>query len=905
MVATRRGTRVEPEDEGETSAPERTAEKVSSPSSPMQTRRSFRKDIQKGEYSTDEGTSRSPLKSDSVKPSTPITTRSRHRSGQSDAAVSEAESTASNTSTRRLKSSQSLGQLADSTRKLRSQGSALITEPIIESKEDTDLSEAESNCSSVSTARKKQPGTASRLRSTRSRKSILVLEPTSDVSEAESNSSSVLGLRNIATRSTRRSIARRSSSIVNEFQTEQTSDAESCSSGFSLQPLARRSSRRNTSKLQSDEVECVSKSNKGGAEDQETLKKTSPNARGVTSDALSSTGEQHVLSSPPRRPQKQPAIQEAEVITISDDENEPTRSDTANKIVAVEQPEADESPMTNEVDLSAETSAMSELQSSETGPEENIVPDQMLRLSEDSMEEEPAMEKSHFTNDNHAAEEKNENLQDVPESTNMAESMKICLFSDDSQKTESSDDDDDDRHQEDENIIEVEDDHEHIVDKRKSQRVLTRQLQNVTVDEPFVIDTAPGMDSSKKKFLEPGEEEEDDDDDDDDDEEEAADDHHKEDENIMEVEEDHEQVVDKRKSQRVLTKQLQNVTVDELFVIDTAPGMDSSKKKFLEPGEEEDDDDDDHHQEDENIMEEDHEQVVDKRKSQKVLTKQLQNVIGDELFVIDTAPGVDSSKKYFLEPGDDDEEDDDGKEAENEAGKRGKMYRTDDDDDEDFIDKDEDVDEEETLLNRPKRGFALSTSIDTGINLKQMGGLYINFDAEKPNPGPSLLSKMKKGNKKKDELLRKSIITPDFEKKESVPPYTESQYKLKKLRKEERDKTTGRGWFDMKAPELTDELKNDLKALKMRSAMDPKHFYKKNDRDGLPKYFQIGTVVDNPIDFYHSRIPKKQRKRTIVEELLADSEFRRYNKKKYKEIIAEKAARAEGKKNRKKKKFRT
>lgn len=34
-------------------------------------------------------------------------------------------------------------------------------------------------------------------------------------------------------------------------------------------------------------------------------------------------------------------------------------------------------------------------------------------------------------------------------------------------------------------------------------------------------------------------------------------------------------------------------------------------------------------------------------------------------------------------------------------------------------------------------------------------------------------------------------------------------------------------------------------------------------------------MVDNPIDFYHSRIPKKERKRTIVEELLADAEFRR------------------------------
>uniref|UniRef100_A0A8B9HT14 Fcf2 pre-rRNA processing C-terminal domain-containing protein n=1 Tax=Astyanax mexicanus TaxID=7994 RepID=A0A8B9HT14_ASTMX len=43
----------------------------------------------------------------------------------------------------------------------------------------------------------------------------------------------------------------------------------------------------------------------------------------------------------------------------------------------------------------------------------------------------------------------------------------------------------------------------------------------------------------------------------------------------------------------------------------------------------------------------------------------------------------------------------------------------------------------------------------------------------------------------------------------------------------------------MKAPELTEELKNDLKALKMRSVMDPKRFYKKNDREGFPKYFQV------------------------------------------------------------------
>lgn len=59
----------------------------------------------------------------------------------------------------------------------------------------------------------------------------------------------------------------------------------------------------------------------------------------------------------------------------------------------------------------------------------------------------------------------------------------------------------------------------------------------------------------------------------------------------------------------------------------------------------------------------------------------------------------------------------------------------------------------------------------------------------------------------------------------------------------EREKTSGDGWFNMKAPELTEELKNDLKAQQMRSAMDPKRFYKKNDREGFPKYFQVGLGV--------------------------------------------------------------
>ncbi|XP_066048540.1 deoxynucleotidyltransferase terminal-interacting protein 2 [Chamaea fasciata] len=268
----------------------------------------------------------------------------------------------------------------------------------------------------------------------------------------------------------------------------------------------------------------------------------------------------------------------------------------------------------------------------------------------------------------------------------------------------------------------------------------------------------------------------------------------------------------------------------------------------------------------------------------------------DGLFAIDTEPGMSSSQKYYL----DDVDQDSDAESKHEGGEKDKESDL-EEDEEDLIDEDE-KDEDDDLLKNKVDILHLSSSIDPGLNIKKLGGLYISFDAKNQKPRSSVIESLKE-KKKKDQLLQKSVITPDFERKECVPPYRESLHQLKKQRRAEREKTTGDGWFGMKAPEITSELKNDLKVLKMRASLDPKHFYKKNDRDGLPKYFQVGTVVDSPIDFYHSRIPKKQRKRTIVEELLADSEFRRYNKKKYQEIMSEKAAFAAGKRNRKKKKF--
>jgi len=115
-----------------------------------------------------------------------------------------------------------------------------------------------------------------------------------------------------------------------------------------------------------------------------------------------------------------------------------------------------------------------------------------------------------------------------------------------------------------------------------------------------------------------------------------------------------------------------------------------------------------------------------------------------------------------------------------------------------------------------------------------------------------------------------------------------SKRKEKAIRKRERERTKGAKWYGLPATELTDEVKHDLEVLQMRSVLDPKHFYKKNDLKVLPKYFQIGKVMDSPLDYYNNRCTKKERKRTLVDELLADAEFNKYNKRRYKQIIEEK-----------------
>ena len=87
----------------------------------------------------------------------------------------------------------------------------------------------------------------------------------------------------------------------------------------------------------------------------------------------------------------------------------------------------------------------------------------------------------------------------------------------------------------------------------------------------------------------------------------------------------------------------------------------------------------------------------------------------------------------------------------------------------------------------------------------------------------------------------------------------------------------------MKRVELTEELKADLRALRMRNQLFSDRFYKTNDSKKLPEYFQIGTIVDDPRNL-GGRLTKKERKGTLAQQFLGDDQANGFSKRKYEQL---------------------
>lgn len=125
----------------------------------------------------------------------------------------------------------------------------------------------------------------------------------------------------------------------------------------------------------------------------------------------------------------------------------------------------------------------------------------------------------------------------------------------------------------------------------------------------------------------------------------------------------------------------------------------------------------------------------------------------------------------------------------------------------------------------------------------------------------------------------------------------------KRERKELKLQTAGPQWFDLPAPSDSDRprLARELEALRLRNALDPKRFYRK-DAEGskreMPKYFAIGKIVDAATPFrdadHKQNLTRAERKRTIVEELVEDADARRYAKKKFGDLQTVRSERGRG-----------
>ncbi|KAI1122897.1 Fcf2-domain-containing protein [Nemania abortiva] len=118
---------------------------------------------------------------------------------------------------------------------------------------------------------------------------------------------------------------------------------------------------------------------------------------------------------------------------------------------------------------------------------------------------------------------------------------------------------------------------------------------------------------------------------------------------------------------------------------------------------------------------------------------------------------------------------------------------------------------------------------------------------------------------------------------------------VRKSKKEMAHKAdAGPQWFNLPATDLTPELRRDLQLLKMRDVLDPKRHYKKDTTRAIPEFSQVGTVIPGPTDYFNSRMTKKERNRTLLEDVLETEDATRRFKSKYGEIQAAKTSGKKG-----------
>jgi Fcf2 pre-rRNA processing len=81
-------------------------------------------------------------------------------------------------------------------------------------------------------------------------------------------------------------------------------------------------------------------------------------------------------------------------------------------------------------------------------------------------------------------------------------------------------------------------------------------------------------------------------------------------------------------------------------------------------------------------------------------------------------------------------------------------------------------------------------------------------------------------------------------------------------------------------PTKEDSLKSDIHVLRNRQYWNRQTFYKKADRSlfdssSITQRFQMGTVIEGTGEFFSSRLTKKERKETMVQEIMMESDVKK------------------------------
>lgn len=201
--------------------------------------------------------------------------------------------------------------------------------------------------------------------------------------------------------------------------------------------------------------------------------------------------------------------------------------------------------------------------------------------------------------------------------------------------------------------------------------------------------------------------------------------------------------------------------------------------------------------------------------------------------------------------------------------------------------EEEDESEDENLDELLSKAEAALAAHQNDMSLEKKSTSIQKLSKMNTGLAQSLYFKTAKGRSK---LTEEAVQLVDENEKIKDAPVvlkannTLEQKASRKERQQEREKTTGKDWFDMPRPEITPELKRELQILKMRHVLDRKRHYKKMGKKEDPKYFQVGTIIEGPTEFYSARLTKKERKQTIIDELLANEEQKQYYKRKYSEV---------------------